>query len=649
LLNLVNAISIDGGFKLAVCLLLFVKYIETKEKVIFWLSMGWLFFGLHNITELLVTKTNYKFFVFINHILFLLPAAAFFECISNMQKPAVKSFHILSILFGIFAIIISFCGTFILKEWYFASIPTSFINGVGFILCAFYFVKFSKISSTICQKLIFLGLFLNGVHNLDYPFLRPIEWFAPIGFSLGVIFAIIFGIGLIIWTIEVTQKEAEKQKRILQELSILYDIVTTVNQTLNLKKILNSIGKKILEFTGVEIIATLLINEDKSIDFVYHYGLSKKFIKSVKKVLRKGETPFLNKILSSKDVKIIEDWTKEPTILQEAIKRERIKTTVFVPIKSKNKIIGLEAIVSHTSRKFTSAEIRLLVSLGNAVGVVIENSRLYNKLRFINRDLERIVKERTKELDNARKNALKMASEVKEALKKLKKTQKQLIMSERLAVIGRMAAMVSHELKNPLTGIKISTYYLKSKLKGKDKKIITSLENIEKEIERASNIINDILCLSREFTINPSLNNINAVIRDVLASIRQKRMVRNITIKTDLDRSIPNFLIDREKIREVITNLLLNAIEAMPNGGKLLIESKLIKKEVVIKINDTGKGISADKLKRIFEPFFTDKEGGTGLGLTLVKEIIKKHNGKVEVKSKLGKGTTFTIKMPLKN
>ncbi|MBN1898739.1 MAG: PAS domain S-box protein [Spirochaetes bacterium] len=446
-------------------------------------------------------------------------------------------------------------------------------------------------------------------------------------------------------------RESELRYRVIaRERAILLEIAVAISRSFNLNEILHSVAEKILELTGTDIASIILLDENRNLTMVSLVGLDResKIIKIAQKDLAEGRTSFLKKMLKIKKPKLLHSYKELKTnfTLFEQIKSLKLKSTVFFPIKSHKGTVGIGTLSSKSYHELNPNESQMLESVGNTIGIAVENSRLYETLKKVNVGLEKMVLDRTKELDQARLNALSMALDIKEAYKKLKKTQKKLLQSERLAVIGRMAAMVSHELKNPLAGMKISTYYLKHLLKGKDRKVETILRNINKEIDRSSNIISDILTLSRGFVLNKSTVDVNSLIEEVLSSIKKKMNFFDITIKLRLSK-LPKVRADKDKLTQVFINLIVNAREAMAGGGHLTIHTMMKNNKVEIAVTDTGVGISPDKMKKVFEPFFSDKVKGTGLGLTLVNEIIRKHKGHVKVKSKVGQGTTFLIQLPL--
>lgn len=230
-------------------------------------------------------------------------------------------------------------------------------------------------------------------------------------------------------------------------------------------------------------------------------------------------------------------------------------------------------------------------------------------------------------------------------LRERKRMQQQLLEVERLATIGRLATMIAHDLRNPLTSIRNASYFLKMKLvkHSIDGEMQEMLDIINKEVEFASNTINSLLDFAS--TNKPDLKkvDVNQILKEVLSSIE---LGENVELVKKL-APLPKIEADPYRLRRVFRNIITNAIQAMPNGGKLTIETKKVKNFVEISIKDTGVGIPNNNLEKIFKPFFTTKAKGIGMGLAACKKLIEEHNGKIEVKSREGSGTVFTIKLPL--
>ena len=235
---------------------------------------------------------------------------------------------------------------------------------------------------------------------------------------------------------------------------------------------------------------------------------------------------------------------------------------------------------------------------------------------------------------------------VEERTRKLKEAQEELIRKEKLAVLGQLAGGVSHELRNPLAALKNASYFLNMAIKKPEPDIKKTLDILNKEILRSEEIISSILGFARPRTPTKRKVNIGNIIQDI---ITQTNIPENIEVFASLDKSIPLVLTDPVQITQVFSNIILNAIHAMPEGGKLTVKYAITDKELLeISVTDTGIGIPEENIDKIFEPLYTTKAKGIGLGLALAKILIDANGGKVNVKSKIGEGTTFTIILQLK-
>jgi signal transduction histidine kinase len=222
--------------------------------------------------------------------------------------------------------------------------------------------------------------------------------------------------------------------------------------------------------------------------------------------------------------------------------------------------------------------------------------------------------------------------------------EQQLLKAERLAAIGQVAAMVGHDLRNPLTGIAGAAYYLKIKLGPvMEQRSAEMVELIEKDIEYSNKIINDLLDYSREIRLELAEASPKGIVKEALghASIPDKVHV------TDKTRNSPKILVDTEMLVRAFVNIIRNATDAMPNGGTLTISSRQTGTDLEIAFSDTGLGMSREVLDRMWTPFFTTKAKGMGLGLSICKRIVEAHNGKILVSSTEEKGTTFTVTFPI--
>lgn len=236
--------------------------------------------------------------------------------------------------------------------------------------------------------------------------------------------------------------------------------------------------------------------------------------------------------------------------------------------------------------------------------------------------------------------------EVTKDISERKKMQQQLLKAERFAAIGEVAAMVGHDLRNPLTGIAGAAYYLRTKLgPNGGKKSYEMLELIERDIQYSDKIITDLLDYSREIRLDLEESTPKEVVRRALELAGVPAGVSLV------DRTLgkPVVKVDVETLVRAFVNIVRNAFDAMPDGGMLTVSSKQLGVNVEISFADTGVGMSEDVLDRLWTPFFTTKAKGMGLGLSICRRIVEAHNGKISVRSVEGKGTTFTVILPVKS
>lgn len=232
-----------------------------------------------------------------------------------------------------------------------------------------------------------------------------------------------------------------------------------------------------------------------------------------------------------------------------------------------------------------------------------------------------------------------------------KEREARLRRAESLASLTTLAAGVAHEIKNPLGSISIHIQLIQKVLgesnKTDKKTIRNNLEIISEEVNRLNSIVVDFLFAVRPMDIKLEERNINEVIIDVLELIEVEIKDSNIQFKSDLARNLPNLSIDEKYLKQALLNLIKNAIAAMPDGGTLSVKTELKGDHAAVQIKDTGCGIPDEILEKIFEPYFTTKDFGSGLGLTVVYKIVKEHFGDVSVSSKENEGTTFTLLFPI--
>jgi two-component system NtrC family sensor kinase len=233
----------------------------------------------------------------------------------------------------------------------------------------------------------------------------------------------------------------------------------------------------------------------------------------------------------------------------------------------------------------------------------------------------------------------------------LRNAQERLIQSEKLSSLGRLAASIAHEINNPLAGILTYAKLLIRTLEEappddtKRAKIIGQLKLVERETQRCTAIVRNLLDFARERPLKLSQVDVNAAISEALFLINNQSRMQNIQVETSLGQ-VPPIEADFGQIRQALVNILINACDAMLQGGTLRIGSSAEGGRVDVVVQDTGVGIPPEHMKKVMDPFFTTKEKGTGLGLSVVYGIVERHGGRLRLESEQGRGTTVTISLP---
>jgi signal transduction histidine kinase len=315
----------------------------------------------------------------------------------------------------------------------------------------------------------------------------------------------------------------------------------------------------------------------------------------------------------------IPDTSRAKRIDHDFVRRFGITSFAVAPLMAKEKVLGLIVVDNHiSSRRITRDDLRFLQLFTNQAGMAVENSILYNRLEDANRNLR-----------EAREN---------------------LLQRERLSTIGEMAASIAHEVKGPLVSIggfaRRLERHLSPQSAGQG-----HAATIVREVERLEKLLTDILSYSRKATICYAFCDIRDIVEESLAMVTDSFAGHRITIVRRYPRGVISLLGDSQQMKQVFLNLLMNAQEAMPDGGELRITIAPARlggdRAVSVKIADTGGGIPLESLNSIFHSFFTTKEAGTGLGLPIASRIVANHGGKIHVANTPGVGAEFNVILPL--
>jgi signal transduction histidine kinase len=293
---------------------------------------------------------------------------------------------------------------------------------------------------------------------------------------------------------------------------------------------------------------------------------------------------------------------------------------LLLPLISKGEILGILWLGRAAGGRFEEDLVALATTIANQVAVAIHNARLYDALRKTSEELESRVEARTRELGEA---------------------HEELARKERLALLGQLAGGVGHELRNPLGAIGNAAYYLRMRLgDAADAKVGKHLGILDGEVRRANKIVSDLLDFSRVKQPKRVPTHVSNIVADALA--RQPRP-DTVRLELALPDALPAVAVDPDQVGQVFLNLVINAIEAMPDGGALTVRSEARGDSVITSVSDTGHGIPPENLEKIFQPLFTTKTKGIGLGLAVSRRLVEANGGTLTVSSEVGHGATFSV------
>jgi len=339
---------------------------------------------------------------------------------------------------------------------------------------------------------------------------------------------------------------------------------------------------------------------------------------------------------------------------------------IYVPIVAKEIKIGYARVgitKRYLNRTLSGVRYRILLgALGIVIGGVIVGLWLVRRVTHPLKQLTEGAKKigagnwgtevkihQSDEIGDLAQTFNQMSRQLKESIESIQRSQEKMIQAEKLSALGQLSAGLAHELKNPLTSIKM---ILQATLEGSSTMGMTKedTEVILKEIKKLDTILTQFLDFAKPPRLQLQFLNLSDTIKEVFFLMKTELDRCGVEVIEEVSIGLPKMEGDHEKMKQVLVNLLLNSIQAMPGGGRLRIGAREVfenhREEILLWVEDSGKGIQREHLEKVFDPFFTTKERGTGLGLSIVYNIIKEHQGRIDIQSLIGKGTTITIVLP---
>ena len=397
--------------------------------------------------------------------------------------------------------------------------------------------------------------------------------------------------------------------------------------TLDIDEILRLVLEGLTKNIGFDRARLYLVNEKRNVlECKMAVGIDEERIKGIALPLDPEDSVVARSIFEKQPF-VIPDARKDPRVNLMIKEKFNLHSLVVIPLLVKDKALGaIAADFVEPNKNITKETLESMMVFAQQAGLAIHNAFMYQELKTFSQQMEEKIQKTTADLS---------------------KTEAQLIRSEKLAALGQLAAGIAHEIRNPLTSINILIHSLASNLpSGTSQK--EDLKVIEEEIHRINEIVDRFLRFAKPAPPLLGKAEVASIVEETLQLLRPQIEKQRVVIQKEF-QPLPPILMDREQMKQVILNLLLNAVQAMPKGGHLALKAHLPEGDRWIKlsIQDSGLGIPGEDIDKLFDPFFSTKEGGVGLGLSIAHRIIDQHRGKIEVESAPGKGTLFTVWLPI--
>lgn len=389
---------------------------------------------------------------------------------------------------------------------------------------------------------------------------------------------------------------------------IFRDISTSVHSSSDVQEVLNLAVRKATQAVNAKgAVLRILSSDAKRLELSAAHGLSEKYL--AKGVV--SSATVITELCRQNKVIIIEDVRVDPRVQypREAI-AEGIVSILDLPLTLNTQVIGIIRLFFRDKRRFADEHIHFLTAIAEQCALAIDKARLIERQRSEYQHLA--------------------------------------IQTEKLTALGRMAAGIAHEINNPLGGILLYASNMIKKVP-KEGPLHEGLDIIVNETIRCKRIIQDLLEFSRDKPPAKIMSNVNDVLEKALIILENEFKLKHIRVYKELLGDMPETLLDAGQLEQVFVNILLNAAEAVDDKGTIRLSSMLDRQQrkLKVQIQDNGGGIAAQSMPKIFEPFFSTKAKGSGLGLAVSYGIIHNHQGDIKVISTPGEGTRFTVELPI--
>jgi len=445
--------------------------------------------------------------------------------------------------------------------------------------------------------------------------------FGYIDYVFSLAFIVILSLSSVFFSLVKPRAERTVEQKIFRERfaykSVLTDLSKEIVTIIDLDSLCRKIVDTISTTMGIEKALIFLFDDEKKNYMCHEAKTDSDFVElPIHSSILSLHDPVILWLQRQKNILIREEWTKRkktPELRDATNQMRELDVEVCVPLMSKGRLIGVLVLGRKTDSKMYSHEdVDVLEAIASGTAIAVENAKLYDDL---------------------------------------KKQKAVMRRADRLASLGTLTAGLAHEIRNPLVAIKTLTQLLPERIDDEEFRR-DFLAVASGEVDRISSLVNELLEFARPAEPHLQHEDIHEIMDGMILLVSTEVKKRNIAIMTRYEENLPLVPVDREQIKQVFLNLLLNAIEASDEEGQVRVVIRTFQKGkdhrvLQTEISDTGCGIREDHLEQIFTPFFTTKDKGSGLGLSISNQIIQEHGGTITVESRLGEGSSFFLNLPI--
>jgi signal transduction histidine kinase/putative methionine-R-sulfoxide reductase with GAF domain len=404
-----------------------------------------------------------------------------------------------------------------------------------------------------------------------------------------------------------------------QEARALAALNKGIGESLDPEAVLAAVGRTALELLHVDRVHILLGSDPRSLSVAHLAGLPHPELRKGQELDLAALGESLHRRALEQQVRLeTEDWARDERVNKEIARRWAGAAALILPLVARKATLGLLVLTSASAHHWTEDQVDVAEALASQASVALENARLYDKAR--------------------------------RAYRELNEAQARIIQSEKMAVVGTFASGLAHEVRNPLNSIALQLSIVERRVAplptGVAGEIRELVGVIREEVKRLDNLVGDFLQFSRSNRVQYRPASLDALVDEVARLLRPEARAAGVTLRRQrIGGAMPDLRVDPEKMKQVAINLVQNAIEAMPGGGVVTVESGLVEGRAVMVVRDTGPGLPEGL--DVFQLFVTTKARGTGLGLSIAQQIVLEHGGEIAAASEPGKGATFTVSLPV--